>query len=237
MSRYAGVFKGMNAVAFYSNTGESKAVAEYFADGLRYPLVDIERGGESHYENLVLVFPVHCQNIPYAVKAFLKETQIDNLTAVATYGKMCCGNVLYEIQRKYRMNIVAGAYVPAKHSYLEGDNSFCDFESIIPVIEKTKNPSTVQLPKLYKNPFANLFPKLRSRLGLKIVKNQLCDGCGICSRQCSFNAINAGVTNGKCIRCLKCVATCPNKALSIKKGLPLRLYLRKKKVDKLIIYV
>ncbi len=227
----------MNAVAFYSNTGESKAVAEYLADGLRYHLVDIERGGESHYNNLVLVFPVHCQNIPYVVKAFLKGTKVDNLTAVATYGKMCSGNVLYEIRRKYHMNIVAGAYIPAKHSFVEGDDSFCDFESLIPIIEKTKHPSTVRLPRLYKNPFANLFPKLRSRLGLKIVKNSSCNGCGICSGQCSFNAVNAGVTNGKCIRCLKCVAACPNKALSVKLRLPLRLYLRKKKVDKLIIYV
>jgi len=81
----------MNAVAFYSNTGESKAVADYLADGLNYPLVDIERGGEGHYENLVLVFPVHCQNIPDIVKAFLKKTKVDNLTAVATYGKMCVG--------------------------------------------------------------------------------------------------------------------------------------------------
>ncbi len=227
----------MNAVAFYSNTGESKAVAEYLADGLRYPLTDIEKGGESHYNNLVLVFPVHCQNIPYVVKAFLKETKVDHLTAVATYGKMCTGNVLYEIQHKYHMNIVAGAYIPAKHSFVEGDDSFSDFECISPMIEKIKNPSTVQLPRRYKNLFANFFPKLRSKLGLKIVKNPLCNGCGICSRQCSFHAIKAGVTNGKCIRCLKCVAVCPNKALSVKLRLPLRLYLRKKKTDKLMIYV
>lgn len=227
----------MNAVAFYSNTGESKAVAEYLANALGYPLADIERGGGSRYENLVLVFPVHCQNIPYAVKAFLKEIKVDNLTAVATYGKMCMGNVLYEIQRKYRMNIVAGAYIPAKHSYIEGDDSFSDFESLIPIIEKVKNPSAVRLPRLYKNPFASLFPQLRSRLGLKIIRNSECNGCGICGRRCYFNAVKAGVTNGKCIRCLKCVAACPNKALSVKLRLPLRLYLRKKKVDKLIIYV
>ena len=31
----------MNAVVFYSNTGESKAVAAYLADRLEYPLADI----------------------------------------------------------------------------------------------------------------------------------------------------------------------------------------------------
>ena len=38
-------------------------------------------------------------HIPDIVKAFLKNVSIDNLTVVATYGKMCCGNVLYEIQK------------------------------------------------------------------------------------------------------------------------------------------
>ncbi len=227
----------MNSVAFYSNTGESKAVAEYLANALHYPLIDVERGGESHYNNLVLVFPVHCQNVPYVVKAFLKQTKVDKLTCIATYGKMCTGNVLYEIQRKYHMNIVAGAYIPAKHSYIEEDDSFSDFDRLIPVIKKVENPSPVRLPRLYKNLFASLFPELRSRILLKIIKNSKCNGCGVCTGKCSFNAIRAGVTNRKCVRCLKCVAACPNKALSFKPRLPLRLYLRKKKVNELIIYV
>ena len=77
----------MNAVVFYSNTGHSKAVAEYFESRLNYSLINIEHNENDCYENLVLVFPVHCQNIPDAVKAFLKRIEVTHLTVIATYGK------------------------------------------------------------------------------------------------------------------------------------------------------
>ena len=227
----------MNAVVFYSNTGQSKKIAAYFANKLEYHLVDIETDCTDHYQNLVLVFPVHCQNIPYVVKAFLKKATVERLTVIATYGKMCCGNVLYEIQNNYAPNIVAAAYVPTKHAYVEKDDAFCDYDQLNPIVEKIQNPSIVKLPKLYKNPFANLFPTLRSRVGLKIYKNSNCNGCNTCSGRCSFNAINFGKTTVECIRCLRCVDVCPRHALEVKLRLPLKLYLCKKKKSRVVIYI
>lgn len=227
----------MNAVVFYSNTGHSKAIAAYLANQLEYPLTDMETTCAKQYQNLVLVFPVHCQNIPDVVKTFLKNASVDNLTLVAAYGKMCCGNVLYDIQKNYQKNIVAGAYIPTKHSYIDNDNVFCDFDQLKPLVEKIKAPSCIQLPKLYKNPLADLFPKQRSQLGLTIQRNADCNGCNLCTERCSFGAIKTGETNRKCIRCLRCVASCPRQALKIQVGLPLKLYLRKKKSNKVILYV
>lgn len=226
----------MNAVAFYSNTGQSALVAKYLSKQLCYPIVDIEKINDICYENLVLIFPVHCQNIPYVVKRFLKTLKVQYLTVIATYGKMCYGNVLYEIQNKFHMNVVAGAYVPAKHTYLDEDHRF-DFDCLTPIVDKIKHPFEKEIPKLYKNPFANLFPNFRSRLGVKIYKNSNCNNCGICARHCSFKAIKSGVTNRKCIRCLKCVTLCPNHALEFNIRLPLKLYLRKRQMNKPIIYV
>lgn len=237
MRRYEGVFLIMNAVVFYSNTNQSKAIAEYFADKLDFPLTDIENVVKADYKNLVLVFPVYCQNLPDAVKAFLEKSSADNLTAIATYGKICCGNVIYEIQKDYGQNVVAAAYVPTRHSYIDGDTPFRNYENLNAVVEKTKNPSPVNIPKLHKNPLADLYPKVRSRIGLKIKRGTDCDGCNVCGEACPNNAINAGVINNACIRCLKCVTVCPKNALKIKLGLPLRMYLHKKKSDKLIIYV
>lgn len=227
----------MNAVVYYSNTGQSRAVAEYLGKQLCYPAFEMESCGNVRFNNLVLVFPVYCQNIPDLVKTFLDKADIVNLTAVATYGKMCYGNVLYEIQHRYRKNIVAGAYIPTKHSYIADDEAFSDFGSLAPLIEKINNPSEITVPKEYKNPFANLLPKLRSCLGLKISKNANCNGCGICTELCGYKAIEAGNIDSKCIRCLKCVNSCPNNALTFKVNMPLKLYLQKKKVNKLIIYV
>ena len=137
----------MNAVVFYSNTGQSKAIASYFSDNLGYPLEDIETSCTDYYQNLVLVFPVHCQNIPEIVKVFLKKVKVTYLTVVATYGKMCCGNVLYEIQKRYHKNIVAGAYIPTKHSYMKDDDNFYEFDKLNTIVEKIKEPSYIQLPK------------------------------------------------------------------------------------------
>ncbi len=227
----------MNAVVFYSSTGESKAVATYFADALEYPLLNIEADCANSYQNLVLVFPVYCQNIPEIVNSFLEKIKVSYLTVIATYGKMCCGNVIYEIQKNHPHNIVAAAYVPTKHSYIDNDTTFCDYSKLNTVIEKIKNPSGVKLPKLYKNLLADIFPKLRSRIGLTIKKNANCTACNLCGKNCSCNAMHTGVTNADCIRCLRCVTICPHNALEVKIGLPLKLYLKKKKLNKIIIYV
>ena len=236
MRGYEGVHKQMNAVVFYSNTGESQAIAEYLAGRLEYPLSDVKNASEVVYEDLVLVFPVHCQNVPNAVCEFLGKVSVKNLTAVATYGKMCPGNVLQEIQKKYCRNVVAAALVPAKHTYVD-DTKFSDFEKLNALIEKIKSPAPIQLPRLYKNPLANLFPNLRSRLGAKMVKSKSCNGCGVCEKSCPRSAIRSGVTDKHCIRCARCVNACPQGALSLKLALPLRLYLKKKKMDKIIIYI
>ena len=227
----------MKAVIFYSNTGQSKSIAEYFAEKLEYPLINIEENKETHYDDLVLVFPVLYQNIPDMVKELLEKTDAKNLTLIATYGKMSCGNVLYEIQKKYKKNIVAAAYLPTKHSYIEDDDSFSDFDSLLSIVEKIKAPSGITLPKLHKNALVNLLPEARNRIGIKIYQTRSCNNCNICAEHCVSNAINYGITNSECIRCLKCVQNCPTQALKFKTSLPMKLYLKKKRVNKTIIYV
>ena len=226
----------MNAVVYYSDTGASKAVAEFFAERTGYPLTDIYDCCERTFDNLVLVFPVHSQNVPDAVSAFLKSVRIKNLTAIATYGKMCHGNVLFELQNKYRQNIVAAAYVPTRHAYL-GDKLFEDFSLLDPVAEKTLRPSPVKVPRSYKNVFAGFFPETRARLGVKIIKNAACIGCGKCDKVCPRGAIKNGVPDDKCIRCVKCVSARLEGALDFKLTFFMRLYLKKKQKTDVEIYV
>ena len=228
----------MNAVIYYSNTGQSRSVAKYLATQLNYPAVDMETCKEVRFESLVLVFPVYCQNIPDAVCAFLKRITVDYLTPVATYGKMCYGNVLYEIQRKYHQeSIVAGAYIPTKHTYLADDTPFSDFHLLTPLVDKVKHPVPIRLPRTRKNPLADLLPILRSRLGVNLYKTKACNSCGLCEARCPQNAIRAGVTNKNCIRCLRCERECPKGALRARISPPLRLYLRKRRVTETVVYV
>ena len=162
----------MKAVNFYSNTGQSRMIAKYFSEKLEYPLINIEDNEARDFDDLVLVFPVLCQNIPDMVKGLLEKTDAKNLTLIATYGKMSCGNVLYEIQKKYKKNIVAAAYLPTKHSYIEDDDSFSDFDSLLSIVEKIKAPSGITLPKLHKNALVNLLPEARNRIGIKIYQTR-----------------------------------------------------------------
>lgn len=226
----------MNAVLYYTNTNQSKDIAEFFGNRTGYPLLDICKLKEYSYRNAVLVFPVYCQNLPQPVKEILKSLTVEYLTVIAVYGRMCYGNVLQEVQKKYSHKIIAAAYVPTKHTYL-CEKPFCDYNSLEIIIEKIFNPAEILIPKSYKNPLANLFKGIRSRVGVKIVKNNLCNNCGICEMNCHYKAIKNGKVNGNCIRCLRCVADCPNKALDFSLRLPLRLYLNKQKIDKTVVYV
>lgn len=226
----------MNATVYYSNTNQSKRIAEYFADKLDYSILDIFEVSEFKFDNLVLVFPIHCQSLPDRINNFLSQTQIRNLTLIATYGRMCHGNALCEAQKKFKHNIVAAAYIPTKHSYLQ-ETEFDDFKNLDCIVEKVLSPSPVIIPKSYKNVFSNFLKNQRSRIGVKIYKTENCDKCNICSRICDNNAISNGETNGNCIRCLKCVNACPKNALKFKLRSPMRIYLKKKKRNELEIYI
>lgn len=226
----------MNAVIYYSNTGYCKCIAEYLADKSGFDLIDIYDVTDYSFDNVILVFPVHCQNIPIAVKSFLQKLTVKYLVSVAAYGRACRGNVLYELQKKYRHNIVGAAFVPTGHAYLQ-DKGFGQFEKLDPVLEKLKNPEPVKIPKSYKNPLADITPQFRSRAGVKLYSDAACTKCGACTAICKNGGIVNGKPNKKCIRCLKCVALCPEKALHFSLRPPMRMYLKNRKQNDLIIYI
>ncbi len=217
----------MNAILYYSNTGESLKIAAYAAKFLNLKAVDMQKYNGEAYESAVLVFPCHCQNIPIAVRPILKNLKAKNAIILVCYGKMSYGNILYECVKKYKINVVGAAYIPAKHSYLPEDISFKKTEKLNPVLEKIYNPTTVSIPKAFKNPLADIFPGFRSRIGIKLIRGRECIHCGLCKNICE---------NKRCIRCLKCVKHCPQKALSFRKGVFMNWYLKKKPKNELLLY-
>ncbi len=221
-----GIFE-MNAVLYYSNTGESRRVAEYAAKKLGFKCFDMSETPPRELENAVVVFPVHCQSIPRAVLPVLDGLRAKNLILLVTYGKMSHGNVIYECKSKYGFNIVGAAYIPAKHIYIREDSRFEDFEKLDPVLGKLQSPTAATIPKSFKNPFAGFFPEIRSRIGVKLVKTGKCNECGLCRKICN---------NEKCIRCLKCAAACPQGAITFELNPFMRAYLGKKKQIELVIY-
>ncbi|MDE6965917.1 MAG: hypothetical protein K2O94_02950, partial [Clostridiales bacterium] len=175
----------MNVVLYYSATGQSERIARYIAQKTAFEAADILSLKHRQFNNAVVVFPVHCQSIPDPIKQCLKKIVVGNLTVIAVYGRMCHGNVLHEIQKKYAHNIVAAAYVPAKHAYLP-DKDFDRLDELQPILDKIFSPAPITIPKSYKNPLSNVFKKLRSRMGVKLYRDARCDGCGICDSVCPY---------------------------------------------------
>lgn len=240
MQYYEGVFGYMNAVLYYSNTGESKRIAEYLADKTGFDIFDITKTAQCEFASAVIVFPVYCQNVPAAVNDFLQKLRAENVAVVATYGRASYGNVLNDIQRRYNHKIIAAAYIPTKHAYVD-EAGFDRFDELAPLTDKIlsadNNSCAVTIPRSRKNPFAAFAPSGRSRIGVKIVRNERCDGCGKCKAVCPQNAIKQGKPNRKCIRCAKCVVSCPHGALTLRLSTPMRIYLNKRKKDEIVIYI
>lgn len=229
----------MQAVIYYSNTGESAKIARYFAAETGYMLTKTELLAGCVFEDVILVFPVYCQNIPDPVKDVLIRLRVERLVLVATYGRMCYGNVLREAQLLCaKSTIIAAAYLPTKHSYLQ-EESFADFDCLSPLLEKIKSGSrdAVDIPASYKNPFADFAKEWRSRMGVKIWRDKTCLYCNLCEKECAQKGMINGKTNKNCIRCLKCVTNCPVGALRFSNRLPMRLYLKKVKTNKVVLYV
>lgn len=236
----------MNGIIYYSNTNQSKAVAEYLVNEIGWDLYDLndceqtQKAAEATFERIVLIFPVYCQNAPDVVKDFLKKLKTRYLTLIATYGKMCYGRALYEIQQSYKDGeIIAAAYVPMKHSYLQ-EKTETNLEALSLVVQKTLNddPQPIIIKKTYKNPFASVGKDMRSRMLVKIVfDKEKCTNCKKCERECLFNGIVNGKVNSNCIRCLKCATNCPAGAISFNNSFFLSIYLKKKPMNNFEIYI
>lgn len=216
----------MNCVYYFSGTGHSLTVASYFSDKLKcksYNICD-KNNLVNECETAVVVFPVYCQDVPSVVKEFLKNLSSKYVVLIATYGRVYYGNVLHIAQKLAKGEVIAAACVPTGHTYLPEDYSF-DTEPLNPIIERIYSPIKVSIPVMKNDFWAGLFPNFRSRISVKIVKNDFCNNCGVCSKNCPVGAIKDNKITSECIRCLHCVKYCPEKALSFKISGILKRYL------------
>lgn len=220
----------------FSGSGHSLAVAKALAGMLDCDVRLIGAAGEAAEDPVAVVFPVYCQNIPQPVKRFLKKLEAKQVALIATYGKISYGNVLYEARKHLRGKVIAGAYIPMGHTFLDGDYKF-DTTQLLPIAHRIKTPRQVTIPKTRKNPLANIVPGLRSRVGVKILKGDNCDNCGLCEKNCPVGAIRNGRLHSQCIRCLRCVTNCPQNALQYKNCRILDAYLKSYRKEEYIQYL
>lgn len=239
MLNYAQFFggTGMVTVYYFSGSGHSLAVAKELSEMLACQLHTIGRDTKPIVdETAVVVFPVYCQNIPKPVADFLKLLRAKHIVLIATYGRISYGRVLYEAQKLVSGDVIAGAYIPTGHTFLDGTCAF-DKAPLLQIVERIQTPKKVCIPKTRKNPLANISPAFRSRIGVRLIKDSRCDHCGICEKECPMGAIRNGKTGSACIRCLRCVTNCPQKALQYKNSWILDLYLKSYCLDDSVLYL
>lgn len=225
-------------IYYFTGSGHSQKLAECLGGMLDKPILDIDRVDECcNNDTAVVVFPVYCQNIPEPVKRFLSELSAKYVVLIATYGKFSYGNVLWEATRLVKGTVIAGVYVPVGHSYLDEDEVLFDEDDYLPILERIKTPCKANIPKSFKNSLADVFPELRSRIGVKIRRNGKCKECGLCKNTCPMQTMNNGVMGRQCIRCLKCVSNCPENALKVTYNPFLKLYLKGKRKNEFVIYL
>ncbi len=227
----------MNAVAYFSCSGQCKALAENIVDKLGWDTLDmrLKTNLRADFERLFCVFPLHCQGLPQTVKKFLKRAKATHYCFIALYGKASAGNAIYEAHKLTKKHTLAAAYMPANHTYCGVDGSVPSApQSVINSIFKS---DYIKIPRRQKAPFAGVFTNFRSRLLIKIKRGDNCVNCNICGGLCPQSAIENGEITGDCSRCLSCVYGCPHGALTVKKSFILKQYLKKPKSEKVIIYV
>lgn len=217
----------MIQVFCFSGSGHSHAVAAYFAQQLQVPVEEIGRrptGQPGQADTALVVFPVYCENIPTVVKGFLYTLAAKYVALVATYGRISHGNVLWEASKLIHGCVIAAAYVPMGHTYLDPSKQF-DPQPLHPMFGKLQHPQPVVLKREKKHLLSSFFPAWRSRIGVVIRLDETCDACNICTEQCPMRAIEAGHIHSNCIRCLRCIDLCPISALHFELRPILKWYL------------
>ena len=226
----------MTGVYYFSATGHSETVARHFAAALNAPLYPVGEEYPAVVTIAVIVFPVYCQNIPVPVKTFLAGLKAENVVLVATYGRMGYGNVLWEAAEYTTGRVIAAAYVPTGHSYLQEEVPV-NYEALHPILDRIADPQPVTVPKLRKWWLADLFPDIRSKISVKLQRNDSCTQCGLCDEQCPMGTMKNGIPGKDCIRCLRCVTQCPENALQFSCCSVLRWYLRKPRQTETVLYL
>lgn len=228
----------MTAIYCFSGSGHSLAVSKALSEMLASKITEIGFNNEKLAKDhiAVVVFPVYCQNIPAPVKSFLKKLRAKHIVLIATYGKISYGNVLYEAQQLVRGEIIAGAYIPMGHAFLNMDCTF-DTKCLLPIVDRINAPQKAHIPKARKNPLSNIFPTLRSRIGVKLTKTDRCNNCGLCEAVCPVRAMQNDRIHLECIRCLRCVTNCPQKALQYKNSWILKKYLNSYHKEEYVLYL
>lgn len=228
----------MTEIFYFSGSGKSRRLAEYFGKKLNVTIHDITKISPEEFspEIAVIIFPVYCQNLPDSLLDFLPKLNAKKTVFIATYGRISYGNVIMDAAKLTDAEVIAGVCVPCGHSFLAETDDF-DLDSLEPVFERINNPQKAVINKAKKDFYADFVPAKRTQIGVKLTRTDKCNHCGKCKENCPVGAMGENKIGKNCIRCLRCVNECPQNALNFETLGFMRLYLTFNRKNELKFYL
>lgn len=241
MSNHEEIFPKIDAVIYLSYTSNSQKVALFCNEFLNYKLLEAAKADfNSLYNNVLLIYPVHSQDIPKNLYPLLKEIKCNRMIAIATYGRIKHGNSLFRLRYEFKLPLIGACYFPVRHSYLKNDTYEPNYGSLMPLLRRFQENDTkiIDIKRSKSTPGYRFFPKERAALSVKITfDSNKCISCNRCGLNCINHAIQYGkINHHNCISCLACFTHCHTKALDFKISKILKIYLKNQRSNSVEIY-
>jgi ferredoxin len=201
------------------------------------------------YNALIFGFPIHYWRAPRIVREWLstKDGKHIRCATFFTYGGVHVGLAHYDIKQildTHNFKLIASAEFLAKHTYnvagfdlMKNRPNEEDFEIAIEYAtishQKFLKPKIESLliepPKMSEERADKLENAFRGVIPLPYIDSEICTQCGTCEEVCVTNAME--IEKGKprrkdCIRCLRCLFSCPEMAIKMPNMTPQYQYLK-----------
>lgn len=231
-------------IFYFTGTGNSKYIADKLSVCFDEELVDIARAVNnsnftfdcSEEKYIGFVFPTYAWSVPYVVKEFITNMELDNIPEKAyVFAINNCGasegRSLYDLSKlledkNIKLSYTRSLVLPDNYLILanapdkeEQSKIFrsanIKMANIINNITRFKKSVILHTGPLFLiHKLANiLFKKFMNKTSKFNVNND-CVGCGLCADICNTNAIK--IEDGKpvwikdtCVQCLACLNRCP----------------------------
>jgi ferredoxin len=201
------------------------------------------------YNGLIFGFPIYYLRAPRIVREWLSTKDGNHISCATffTYGGVHVGLAHYDIKKildTHNFELIASAEFLAKHTYnvagfdlMKNRPNEEDFEiakeyaniSHQKFLKSKIQRVSIETPKLSEERADKIEITFRRAIPIPYIDSELCTQCGLCEKVCVTNAMEIG--NGKprridCIRCLRCLFSCPENAIKVPNMTPQYQYLK-----------
>ena len=190
------------------------------------------------YEVLIFGFPIYYLRAPRIVREWLstKDGKHIRCATFFTYGGVHVGLAHYDIKKildAHNFVLIASAEFLAKHTYniagfdlMKNRPNEEDFEIAREFAnishQKFINPKienlSIKPPKMSEERTDKIETTFRRAIPTPFIDSKLCTQCGVCEKVCVTNAMEIGKGKPRridCIRCLRCLFSCPENAIKV----------------------